>query len=113
MKIGIFWYDQNQVMGIAHNFDLSDVDSLGLIDSSYTHVEYWEILRCQFEHLKYLEYEEIPRGRVIFNTKMDQSIVYMDAKLFKKSIAQKVATFFDLYFEQVKWKKDPHYYTIK
>lgn len=40
MKIGIFWYDQNQVVDIAHNFDLSDVDSLGLIDSSYTHVEY-------------------------------------------------------------------------
>ena len=37
----------------------------------------------------------------------------MDAKLFKKPIAQKVASFFDLDFEQVKWKKDPHYYTIK
>ncbi|ENU33879.1 hypothetical protein [Acinetobacter parvus] len=113
MKIGIFWYDKNQVIGIAHNFVLSDVDSLGLIDSSYTHVEYWEILRYQFDHLKYLEYEEMPRGRVIFNIKMNQTIVYMDAKLFKKPIAQKVASFFDLDFEQVKWKKDPHYYTIK
>lgn len=58
------------------------------------HIEYWEILRCQFEHLKYLEYEEIPRGRVIFNVKMNQTIVYMDAKLFKKLIAQKVVSFF-------------------
>lgn len=111
MKIGIFWYDQNQVMGIAHDFDLSDADSLGLIDSPYTHVEYWEILRCQLDHLNYLEYEEIPRGRVIFNTKLNQIIIYMDAKLFKKSIAQKIAEFFSLNFETVKWKKDPHYYT--
>lgn len=113
MKIGIFWYDKNQVIGIAHDFDLFDVDSLGLIDSSYTHVEYWEILKYPFDHLKYLEYEQVPRGRVIFNTQINQTIVYMDAKLFKKSIAQKVARFFDLDFEQVKWKKDPHYYTIK
>jgi hypothetical protein len=31
--IGIFWYDKNQVIGIAHDFVLSDVDSLGLIEA--------------------------------------------------------------------------------
>lgn len=33
----------------------------------------------------------------------------MDAKLFKKSIAQKITVFFELYFDDVIWKKDPHY----
>lgn len=44
MRIGIFWYFQNQIIGIAHDFNLSDRDSLGLIDSAYVHVNYWEEL---------------------------------------------------------------------
>ena len=82
------------------------------IDVAHTELEEYEEIEKQ-KIDQYLEYEEIPRGRVIFNIKMNQTIVYMDAKLFKKPIAQKVASFFDLDFEQVKWKKDPHYYTIK
>ena len=42
MKIGIFWFLQKQVIGIAHPFNLNDADSIGLIDSPYTHVDYWK-----------------------------------------------------------------------
>ena len=35
----------------------------------------------------------------------------MDAKLLKKSIAQQIATFFELHFDDVIWQKDPHYKT--
>lgn len=111
MKIGIFWYDQDRVIGIAHHFDQNDADSLGLIDSDYNHVQYWEKLRVENSHLKNIEYEEIPRGRIIFNTKKDQPMIYMDSKLFKKSIAKKIAEFFELDFDQIIWKKDPHYRT--
>lgn len=45
MKIGIFWYFENKIIGIVHDLNQSDQDSLGLIDSPYTHVEYWEILK--------------------------------------------------------------------
>ena len=34
MKIDIFWHYQNQIIGITHDFNLSDQDSLGLIDSA-------------------------------------------------------------------------------
>lgn len=36
MKIGIFWYWNNQVIGIAHSFNITKADSIGLIDSPYT-----------------------------------------------------------------------------
>jgi hypothetical protein len=111
MKIGIFWYYQNQIIGIAHEFQKSDQDSLGLIDSPYTHVEYWETLRDVIPEFRNIEYEEIPRGRVIYNAKTSKSYVYMDAKLLKNNIARKVADFFELNFECVIWKKDPHYKT--
>jgi hypothetical protein len=47
-------------MGIAHNFLISDQDSLGLIDSPYTHVEYWEQLKLSNPDLVELECEGIP-----------------------------------------------------
>jgi hypothetical protein len=98
MKNGIFWYFQNQIIGIAHDFNLSDQDSLGLIDSPYTHVAYWETLRDAIPELRNIEYEEIPRGRVIYNAKTSKSYAYMDAKLLKTDIAKKVADCFELSF---------------
>ena len=111
MKIGIFWHYQNQVIGIAHDFNLSQQDSIGLIDSAYVHVKYWKALQNQIVALRHIEYEEIPRGRVIYNSLSSKTIVYMDAKLFKKNIAQQIATFFELHFDEKKKKKDPHYKT--
>ncbi|MNE34630.1 hypothetical protein D3C80_1283600 [compost metagenome] len=111
MKIGIFWHYQNQIIGIAHDFNLSDQDSLGLIDSAYVHIDYREALRNQITELRHIEYEEIPRGRVIYNSLSNKTIVYMDAKLFKKSIPKQIAEFFELNFDDVIWQKDPHYKT--
>lgn len=111
MNIGIFWYFKNQVFGIAHDFYQSDQDSLGLIDSIYTHVEYWEVLKSKHAELCAFEYEEIPRGRVIYHAKIEKSFVYMDTKLFKKQVAIQIADFFELDFESIVWKKDPHYKT--
>lgn len=34
MKIGIFWYWENQVLRISHSFENSDIDSIGIIDSA-------------------------------------------------------------------------------
>lgn len=81
MKIGIFWYFQNQIIGIAHNFNQSDQDSLGLIDSPYTHVEYWEVLKQKIPELQSLEYDEISLGRVIYNSLSNKIVVYMNTKL--------------------------------
>lgn len=69
MKIGIFWYWKDEVLGVAHDFALSDIDSIGLADSNYAHIEYWKVLQSRMNDLKYIEYEEIPRGRAIFNSK--------------------------------------------
>ena len=69
MKIGIFWYWNNEVLGVAHDFSASDIDSIGLADSNYAHIEYWEIIQSSNKDLKYMEYEEVPRGRAIFNSK--------------------------------------------
>lgn len=111
MKIGIFWYFNNDVIGIAHNFNFADIDSLGLIDSPYTHVEYWEVLRQKNSALLDIEYEEIPRGRVIYSKNGDRFIVYLDSKLMSQEIINLILDFFDLNDANVIFKKDSHYLT--
>ena len=68
MNIGIFWSYKEQIIGIAHNFSLHEADSIGLIDSQYTHVDYWEKLKLKIPGLEHTEYEQLPRGRIIFAT---------------------------------------------
>lgn len=111
MKIGIFWYVEKQVIGIAHFFQHTAADSLGLIDSQYTHIDYWQQLQQRMPQLQIWEYEDLPRGRVIYNCLSNKTMIYMDAKLFKQCIAHQITDFFQLDFESVVWKKDPHYRT--
>ncbi|WP_326518255.1 hypothetical protein [Acinetobacter sp. CAAS 2-6] len=77
-----------KIIGSAYDFYQSDQDSLCLIDSPYTHVEYWEVLKSNSPELQNLQYEEIPRRRVIYNARLNKPFVYMDAKLLKTNIAK-------------------------
>ena len=93
MKIGIFWFYKNQVLGISHEFDLNNSDSLGMIDSIYNHVSYWDELQNEFSELREIEYEDIPRGRVIFDKNKNKLIIYLDKKLLIKSKVSKICDF--------------------
>lgn len=106
-----FWFLQKQVIGIAHPFNLNDADSIGLIDSPYTHVDYWKNMQSVYPELRHYEYEQIPRGRVVFDANKEKAIVYMDKKLFNTVIATKIYDFFDIDSENAIPRKDPHYRT--
>lgn len=109
MSIGIFWFYDNKVIGIAHDFSLKEADSIGLIDSKYTHVDYWEMLRRQLPELKDREYEQLPRGRVIFDTNKNKAIIYIDETLLKRRKVNEILNFFDLDFTSVVLRTDSHY----
>ena len=109
MKIGIFWHWNNEVLGIAHDFTSSDIDSIGLADSNYAHVEYWEIIQSSNKDLKYMEYEDVPRGRAIFNSQLDKIIIYLDRSLLIRSKIEKISNFFEVTTEKIIIKTDPHY----
>lgn len=109
LSIGIFWFYDNKVIGIAHDFSLKEADSIGLIDSKYTHVDYWEMLRRQLPELKDREYEQLPRGRVIFDTNKNKAIIYIDETLLKRRKVNEILNFFDLDFTSVVLRTDSHY----
>lgn len=58
-----------------------------------------------------MEYEQIPRGRLLYSTKQNKHIIYMDKTLFEPNVKQKIAEFFDFNSKLSVWKKDPHYNT--
>lgn len=111
LRIGIFWFYDNKVIGVAHDFSLKEADSIGLIDSPYTHIEYWKNVQSEYPELRAYEYEQIPRGRVIYDMNKGKVIVYMDKTLFTSRTASKIYDFFDIDSESAIPRKDPHYRT--
>ncbi|ONG38996.1 hypothetical protein BKE30_10940 [Alkanindiges hydrocarboniclasticus] len=85
----------------------------GLIDSNFDHVNVWENskLKTPFPELFNMEYEQNPRGRILYSSKQNKHIIYMDKNLFKSEIKQKISEFFNINLNQVIWKKDSHYNT--
>ncbi|MHA3053676.1 hypothetical protein [Acinetobacter sp. ANC 4640] len=112
MKIGIFWFYKNQIFGVSHEFDINSSDSLGMIDSPYNHVSYWNKLRNKLPELRNIEYEDVPRGRVIFDKNKNKLIIYLDKKLLVKSKVSEICNFFDAeYGINAILRLDPHYRT--
>lgn len=85
---------------------------MGLIDSPFQHVTEWEqrqVYMPHFPELNSSEYQEVPRGRVVYSATKQRAIVYMDRSIFNDAYKQKIKTHFDLLNCKVSWKADPHY----
>jgi len=111
MKMGIFWFYNRQVLGIAHDINLNDIDSLGLVDSPFTHVDYWQKIKSTRSELHDVEYEDIPRGRIVYNHHRHDLIIYLDETLLNKLIVNQIVEFFQLQPVTIKISKDLHYQT--
>ena len=110
MKVGIFWHYRSTVIGIAN--ELSEAfDGGDFMDSPLTHNRYWEVIQRQVPALRFSEYIEVPRGRVLYDKKEERPLVYMDKVLFKLAIQRKICAFFDLPEEATEFERDPHYTT--
>jgi hypothetical protein len=86
----------------------------GLIDSPDNHIDLWEkksSFVIPFTELTGSEYQEIPRGRVMYSSKDDISLVYMDKTLHLDGTKELISTFFQLNNIDVKWLRDEHYTT--
>ena len=110
MKVGIFWYYHSAVIGAANELD-NAFDGGDLIDSPLTHNRYWEVIQRQVPELRFYEYIEVPRGRVLYDKGEERPLVYMDKMLFKLAIRRKVCAFFDLPEEVTEFERDAHYTT--
>lgn len=114
-SVGIFWFvDETLVFKAVSIADLMP-DEIGLIDSPYKHINEWEHnhLYNQFGLTLYgTEYQSFPRGRVVYDTNMQLTKVFIDKSIYKKSITELIANQFNIDQTNCKWFSDPHYCTF-
>ncbi len=83
-----------------------------MVDSPFEHITEWEkhcIYLPDFKELTSSEYQEYPRGRIVYSTVTQKAMIYMDSSLFVKKYKRLLINYFDLADCSVTWKKDSHY----
>lgn len=115
-KIGIFWVSRDTVFGKAVSIDMGTEGVPGIIDSPDTHVDVWEHERPWIHvsaTLADVEYQDIPRGRVLFQLKQEKPLVYADKTLMNAANKLLISQFFDFNPSVALWRSDVHYTTSK
>jgi hypothetical protein len=106
--IGIFWLYKGQVLAQATSLE-AGVDSPESIDSPFDHVRIWPNFQAKHQELRHLEYEEVPRGRVLFLKRGKRFMVYLDKKLLRQR--RRIQQTFHLPATRTSFTTDPHYLT--
>jgi hypothetical protein len=112
-KIGVFWVYTGAVLGVAHPLGLGEEYVAGLVDSPLEHVEIWDSafhLRHGFCELNQVEYQCVPRGRVLHARNLGP-LVYLDRSLMDRQTKRLIAAFFGFSGRAAVWRADPHYTT--
>lgn len=115
-KIGIFWVYDGVVFGKAVGLNVGAEGVLGKIDSQDNHAAVWENERpwsLVSAALSGVGYEEVPRGRVLFLSKQERPLVYVDKVLMNSESRLKIAQFFEFNPKDAHWQSDAHYTTSK
>lgn len=113
-SIGIFWVYKNTVFGKKSSIAEGEEAIRGLVDSPYNHVDFWDSeteYRRLFPELAHLEYQQVPRGRVLYQAAKDAPLVYLDSALNTEPCRSLIAEFFGFEAAQGSWRNDLHYTT--
>jgi hypothetical protein len=119
-QVGIFWVYKGRLMALPIPLDQAETRGI-MLDSPDAHVQVWPRMvaryKGEFPVLTILEYEEVPRGRVIFDTATRTFILYIDATLFIEAQSQRgplpavweaLRPAFKLDGQRVRFATDPH-----
>ena len=82
-KVGIFWLVGERL--ILDASPLSEADPYGdCLTHRNSHIDYWTEQQSLGAVPKEMEYEEPPRGRVVFNRKNERFMLYADRCILDK-----------------------------
>jgi len=121
--IGIFWVYRGRLLPLPTPVHEGE-QRAGKRDSPLAHSQEWQRVvrryRAELPALTVLEYDEVPRGRIVFDEMQSRFIVYMDDMLFtdvdpkkgpRQDVRDALASAFSLHDQQVIFRTDPHYDT--
>jgi len=109
-KLGIFWIYDNQIFYKTQS--LKEIKSInGFKDSDLSHYSVWDEVKNQHPKFYLYEYEDIPRGRVVFDVKNLKFIIYCNKYLLNDKNAIKfISKVFSLEDMNIDIVEDEHYY---
>jgi hypothetical protein len=109
-EVGIFWWYDGQLL--ASSWAIAEGEAAGdWVNGREDHITFWPVLQRQLPKIRSIEYEDVPRGRVIYCRSTRVFQVYMDARLFTRPVKRAIRVRFGLAAAKVRFGKDPHYTT--
>ena len=110
--IGIFWIYKSQIY--SKSIKTNSIKSInGFIDSDFSHYQVWDEISSQNKDFYLYEYEDIPRGRVIYDVENTQYIVYANSDIINSAESKAlIINAFNLKADSVLFQYDEHYKII-
>lgn len=115
--IGIFWHVDGTL--VADRCPLSDAEAYGDFLTTRGHYEVWEMWRRRGERwlresqmpisILMCEYEEFPRGRIVYDVVNELFVIYADRRLQTTDTVAAITTLFGLQTEATEVRSDGHY----
>lgn len=109
-RVGIFWLLGDGRL-LVDSTPLAEAEPYGeCLTHPRSHVDQWEELQRQGIAPRDVEYEEMPRGRVVYDARQKRFTIYGDRCILRgKAIARKVMLAMRLAESQTETSSDPHY----
>ncbi len=78
--IGLFWIYKKKIY--LKSIEICYVRTInGFKDCDFSHYETWDEIASTHQNLYFYEYEDIPRGRVVFDVTKERYIVYANREI--------------------------------
>ncbi len=105
----IFWIYKNKIH--TKSIEINAVKSIkNFKDSDFSHYQAWNEISLQNKDFYLYEYEDIPRGRVVYDVENTQYIVYANSDIIISDEAKElIVNRFTLKKSKVLFKYDEHY----
>mgnify|MGYP000141191908 CR=1 FL=1 len=109
-KVGLFWGYQKRLY--THIVEVEQGRDDGVfVNGLYDHVDFWPHLVRKHRELGLFEYEDLPRGRVIYCKETPCYRIICDKKLRTESYTQQIIDMFELVDVALEFMLDLHYTT--
>ena len=111
-KLGVFWFYENDLY--FKTVEKNIISSInGFKDSDFSHYQEWNKISAQNKDFYLFEYEDIPRGRVVYDVENQQYIAYANNDTINSNeVKSLVIDAFNLKEDKVLFKYDEHYKII-
>jgi len=108
-KVGIFWLIGERLI-LDASF-LSETEAYGdCLTHRNSHIDYWTEQQRLGGVPKEMEYEEAPRGRVVFNKKTERFMLYADRCILdKKPVVNRIRELMQLPSDRTDVRTDGHF----